>query len=243
VSNEFSELFAIDVCVGAQILEAFKGLSGGPKEFQQFLARPDNLKVMRHDTDAVQSFLKSYIADVKAQTSATVGGHRVNLPLLPVCWYCRKPGLASSDMHVDGPFNKWKTLWAGPSDEPTVAKIRMLSVALNYNMAFVTRDKPALDKLLLAWFAYIADTRSLHHRFKVPYHINVPVGDGLDVDMPAEIRDPKSCAFEDATVSELGNFYAASTSIEVHAAVLIGEAVSVVDPIRFTWALEPWHGA
>lgn len=240
--NEFSELFAVDVCLGNQILEAFEGLSGGPREFQEFLTRPANQKVMRHDTDSAQSFIKNYIADAKAVT--TVEGHRVNLPLLPICWYCRKPGLAASDIHVDGPFNKWRTLWAEPDDdEPTIAKIRMLSVALNYNLAFVARDKPALDKLLLAWFSFVADTRSLHHRFKVPFHISgLPDAEGADVEMPAEIRDAKTCSFDDATVAEMGVF-GASTTLEVHASVLIGEAVSVTDPIRFQWALEAWHGA
>lgn len=237
---EFSELFAVDVCLGTQILEAFKGLSGGPKEFQEFLGRPDKHKVMRHDTDSAQSFLRGYIADAKAQT--VVDGNRVNVPLLPICWYCRKPGLASSDLHVEGPFNKWRTLWAGPGDNPEVSKIRLLSVALNYDFAFISRDKPSLDKLLLAWFSYLSDTRSMHHRFKVPYHISpyAPDDPGVDVEMPAEIRDPKSCAFTDSSAE---GFFAASTSLEVHAAVLIGSAVTVVDPIRLTWKLEPWHGA
>jgi len=239
MSNEFSELFAVDVCLGNQILKAFKGLSGGPKEFKEFLARPDAKKVMRHDTDSVQSFLKDYMADAKAV--ATVEGHRVNLPLLPVCWYCRKPGLAASDVHIDGAYNRWRTFWAEPEDaESAVAKVRMLSVALNYDIAFVARDKPALDKMLLAWFSFVSDTRSLHHRFKIPFHISS--GDGIDIDLPAEIRDPKTCAFQDATAGA-SNFYAASATIEVHAAVLFGAAVSVVDPIRLSWALEPWHGA
>ncbi len=244
MSNEFSELFAVDVCLGAQILKAFDGLSGGPREFQEFLSRPPDKKVMRHDADTVQAFMANYIADAKAATTNTVGGHRVNVPLLPVCWYGRKPGLASSDVHIEGPYNKWVVVWSDPTtgeDPDFFANMRMLSVALTYKLAFVARDKPSLDKLLLAWFVFLADTRARNHKFAVPYLVRTADGQsGVVASLPpAEIRDPKSCAFED----ESGDgFFAAATNLEVHAPVLVGQEVDVVDPIRLQWAIEVCHG-
>lgn len=250
MSYDFSELFAVDVCLGNHILTAFTDLAAhGPQEFVQFLGRPDAQKVMRHNADSVQGFLKSYIADAKGAVVESAG-HRVNQPLLPVCWYGRKPGLAGSDVHLEGPFNKWRTLWneAGTA----VAEIRMLAVALNYDLAFIARDKPALDKLLLAWFGFISDTRAENHKFTVPYTIATitpdppadPIpGQPIPDIPPAEIRDPKTCAFTDATVAEAGNFYAATTTLEVHAPVIFAKAVTVVDPIRIQFAREPWHGA
>ena len=84
MTDELSELFAVDVCFGNHILEAFKGLSGGPKEFVEFLSRDDDEKVFRHDADSVQAFLKAYMGDAKAAKTETAG-HRVNVPKIPVC--------------------------------------------------------------------------------------------------------------------------------------------------------------
>ncbi|MFH1984786.1 MAG: hypothetical protein ABIL58_23340 [Pseudomonadota bacterium] len=242
--DKSSELFAVDVCFGNHILKAFDGIGGGPLEFQQFVARAPNQQIMRHDADSVQAFLKAYTSDAKAATVETAG-HRVNRPLLPVCWYCRKPGLASSDMHVEGPYNKRRTLWAGDpngEDLPLIMSARMLAVALNYNLAFIARDKPTLDKMSFAWFAFVSDTRADNHRFYIPYVEAGPEGtQSVTVQAPALIRDPKTLALSDATVQGTG-YFAVSALIEVHATVLVGAAVDVTDPLPVQYTGDPING-
>ena len=47
-------------------------------------------------------------------------------------------------MNIEGPFNKWVTRWN--ADESTAVKIRMLSVALNYQLAFIARRQAGIGQ-------------------------------------------------------------------------------------------------
>ena len=225
MSNEFSELLAADISFGNHILGAWTGLSAakGPAEFCEFLTRASNQQVIRHDADSCQSFLKDYIAAGKGKTTAA-GGQLVNYPILPVCWYCRKPGLVSSeDMNNAGPYNRWQTLWNDNEDVSLTA--RALILTLSYKLAFIARDKPTLDKLNLAWYSYVSDRRSGNHKFTVKYRIQ-----DKDIDLKAEIIDPITCSIdEEAGVSDAGNFFATSTMVEVNVQVLFGDLVEVPD--------------
>jgi len=79
----------------------------------------------------------------------------------PVVAYFRKPGLSNGDEHARA-LNKiaWsETLLAS-------LQISMLPVSLEYSMTFAAWDKPTLDKMQLAWYAFVAGRRN--SRFIVP---------------------------------------------------------------------------
>ena len=237
-SYEYSELFAVDLAFGKHLLSSYSNLSGekGPAEFKEFLTRDPKTKIFRHDADSVQGFLKNLMASGKNAVTET-SGKRVNYPKLPLVCYCRKPGLVSDDESTGGAFNKKRIRFT--DDETTLLKVKILSVVLTYRLAFVARDKPTLDKLLLSWFAYVSDTINNRHKFKVDFLV-----DGVDVDAVAVIHSPKSLSFDDESVTgETGRFFAAATSVEVSAPIFWGDVVEVVDPARIQYAWEVMEGA
>ncbi len=237
-SYEFSELFSVDVAFSNHVLSSFSGLSAekGPAEFKEFLTRDPKTKIFRHDTDSAQGFLKDMMSGGKTAVTEE-NGQRVNYPKLPVVWLCRKPGLVSDDESMGGAYNKGRIRFT--DDEATALKVRMLSVVLTYRLAFIARDKPTLDKLLLSWFAHVSDTRHQKHKFTVAFLI-----DGVPVEAVAVVHSPKSLSFDDESVTGgTGRFFAATTSVEVSTPVFWGDVVEPIDPARIQHGWEVMEGA
>ena len=222
--NEMSELFAVDIAFGTYILSAFTGFSAtnGPKEFQEFIARASNQKVFRHQCDGVAAFLKNYLSDAKAVTSAAgATPARVNVAKLPVIYYYRKPGLVSDADNIDGPFNQWVKRYAGADD--TDMRLRML----------ISRDKASLDRMSIAWFSLVSQS-PVSDRFKIHYEIA-----GNPIELKATVKNCKTCILDDASITdESGRFYAVTGKIDVSAPVIIGDAVEIVDPMRIQYGFD-----
>lgn len=209
---EFSELQAVDFAFGAFVLDAFVGLSAdvGPKQWREFLARENGRKVWRTDADTPQEFLQEI--GKSGKNERLVSGKIINLPQLPVVYYFRKPGINNGDDRSFASCNVW--------DDALLKSYRLtrLPVFLEYVLVLAAWDKLSLDKMQLAWYAYITK----HKRFVVPYGI----GGGV-FDVPAWVADSKTIQFSDASIPKTdGRIYAVSTTVEVQTMILYGASLS-----------------
>ena len=238
--TETSELFAVDIALGNHLINAFSGMSAtyGPSEFREFAGRDGSLQVFRHDCDTPQEFLKAYFADAKAQTTSTgATGARVSVPRLPVVQYCRKPGLVSNDEYTTRYWKERHQLIVNAVG-PVIGELRFFMFTLTYRLALFARDKASLDRLILAWFAHVSDRRGGKDKFDILYQIT-----GNNVQEKAYIRDAKSCNFADESVTdESGHYFVASTMVEVDAPVIVGQAVTIVEPVTLQFAGEIING-
>lgn len=219
--NETSELQAVDFALGAFMSDAFQGLNteDGPAQYREFLGRARNKQIYRHDFETPAEFVDKLRATKSNQK--IVSGSSQNIPGLPVMAYCRKPGLSNGE---DMAQTKGKTRFTLALDQ--AYELRPLPLTLTYKLAFIAWDKLTLDKLQLAWYAYIA----WHNVFTVTYQI----GDDL-FDTSAIIRENRSILFSDASIpAKEGRLFAVEADLEVVTQVVFGEAVTVPDPITLT---------
>lgn len=221
MSNEFSELQAVDFCLGPFIAAAFSGLNNqvGPKEFKEFLGRPTNRQIYRHDAEPAE-FIKAYRAAKAAEK--TVAGAKVNPLELPLIYYFRKPGLTNGtdkEMTRRGRF----MFSEGEGELENAYKFMVIPLVLDYKLFFLSWDKPTLDKLQLAWYAYTVR----HDKFICRYRA------GEDVfEVPAYLLDHKSLLCADESVppgQDASRVYAVSTGLQVSTDVIFGAGVDVND--------------
>jgi hypothetical protein len=215
---DITELQAVDFALGAVIAASFDGLAEtGPGNYIRFLQRATTEKVYRVDHSDGADLLKKISTDKKG-----AGADAQKRPELPVAAYFRKPGLNNGDARAVA----WnKTVF----DEELLRSYRLsvLPVSLDYSMTFAAWDKPTLDKMVLAWYAYIARKGRMHSRFIVPTRV------GADVfETPANVMDPRTIMFDDASAeSSERRLYAVSTDFTINTHVLVGEAVTHIDEI------------
>ncbi len=210
IISEFSELQAVDFGLGAHVAAAFQGLADvGTKEWREFLKRPANRKVYRHDSEGPQEFIHALMAARKAEVSVPITGERVNAAELPVVYYFRKPGLTNSD---ETKPNRGRYSW---NDLKTKAlNLMMMPLSLDYQLYLLAWDKPTLDKMQLAFYAWA----TLHDKFVCKYRI---AGEILDV--KAFVQDHRTVTFTDASQAQDGNrLYAVTMPITINTQVLAG---------------------
>ena len=217
--NEFSELQAFDFALGAHIIGAFAGVNNtvGPKQWQEFLSRPPGKQVWRTEADDPKAMLSELSTSGKNQT--LVAGKISNLPSLPLVYYFRKPGFTNGD---NKNFVIDKKLWCDALLKQY--NLSILPIVLDYTMVFASWDKPTLDKMQLAWYAYIVKS----NRFYVPYQVGTAV-----VEVAGWMSDPTTILFSDASVALAGDsrrIYATSCLVEVVSQVVSGADVDV--PIK-----------
>lgn len=218
MSYDITELQAVDFALGAVIAASFDDLAeSGPGNFVRFLRRATTEKVFRVDHLDGADLLKKIAIDKKGATADAQ-----KRPELPLVAYYRKPGLTNGD-HRAVAWNK--TVF----DDEILRSYRLsvLPVSLDYSMTFAAWDKPTLDKMALAWYAYIARRGRVNSRFIVPSKV------GEDVfETPANFLDPRTVMLSDSSpdASER-RLYAVSTDISINTHVLVGEAVSHIDEI------------
>jgi hypothetical protein len=219
--NETSELQTVDFALGAFMSDGFQGLNplNGPIQWREFLARPRNKQIYRHDFDTPQEFVASLLG--ARSNEKTVSGVKVNLPSIPVMIYCRKPGFTNGE---DYAAVKNKRAWDTVLE--TGYQLRPLPLILTYKLAFLAWDKLTLDKLQLAWYAYIA----WNNQFAVTYGIGSDTFDTLGM-----IRGNKTVIFSDSSIpSKEGRLYVVETSLEVATQVLFGQAVTTPETLTLT---------
>jgi len=227
---ELSELQAIDFALGAHIVGAFTGHNkmAGPKQWREFLTRADGKKVWRTEADSPSDFLKQLAASGKNE--AIVNGKIVNLPPLPCVYYFRKPGMSNG---ADNRSFAMKNVW--DDNLLNAYSLTRLPVILQYTLVFAAWDKPALDKMQLAWYAYLLN----HKRFVTPVGI-----DGGVFDVPAWILDPKTMMFADISIPKGdGRLFAVEATVEIETMVLYGNDITESLPTGNAVTLEGvWLG-
>jgi len=231
MSNEFSELQAVDFGLGAFIAAAISGLNdqAGPKGFREFLGREANRQIYRHDANSPAEFLKAYRGAKAAEK--TTAGAKTNLVELPLIYYFRKPGLtngADKEMTRRGRF-MFSEGQAGPEN---AYKFMVLPLVLDYRMYFLAWDKPTLDKLQLAWYAYVVR----HDKFTCRYQI----GDADVFETSAFLVDHKSLLCSDESIppgQDMSRVYAVLTGMQIATDVIFGAGVDVPEEFQVQGAL------
>ncbi len=213
MSNELSELQAVDFAIGDFISKAFDGLSltTGPKEWREFLGRSTAAQIYRHDAASPSEFVKALQASRKAETGTPP--KRDNSPPLPAVYYYRKPGF--SNVNDRSKQIRGRYLWNDAL--LTAYQIRLLHLDLDYTLVFVAADKPTLDKMAMAWYAYIVAHDSGVAKFRV----------GSDIfDVPVTLQDHCNLTISDASeVTDNGRLLAATTNYTAHTMILFGAEI------------------
>lgn len=215
MSNELSELQAVDFAVGDFIAKAFDGLSltTGPKEWREFLGRATSAQVYRHDAASPGEFLKALQASRKTETGPA--NKRLNAPTLPAVYYFRKPGFTN----VNDRSKQIRGRYAWSEDLARAYNIRLLQLDLDYTIVFVAWDKPTLDKMIMAWYAYIVVNDHATAKFQI----------GSDVmDVPVIIADHCNLTVSDSSEpAENGRLFAATAPYNMHTLILFGAEVAL----------------
>lgn len=231
MSNEFSELQAVDFGLGSFIAAALSGLNdqAGPKGFREFLGRPVNRQIYRHDAATPAEFLKAFRAAKAAEK--TVAGAKTNLIELPIIYYFRKPGLTNGtdkEMTRRGRF----MFSEGETGLENAYKFMVLPLVLDYRLFFLAWDKPTLDKIQLAWYAYAVR----HDTFTCRYQIGAE--DLFEI--PAYLLDHKSLLCADESVppgQDMSRVYAVSTGMQISTDVIFGSGVDIPEEFEIKGAL------
>ena len=219
---ELSELQAVDFALGGFIAGAFSRYNpdAGASEWKEFLSRATNRKIYRTNFDEPVSFINKLLSAEK--TSTDQGGTKKNAPELPLVAYSRKPGLTNDDR---APEMLMPSFSGYNSQETNRYIFEVLPCTLAYTLMFMSWDTPSLDKLLVAWYAYVKG----HYTFEVKYKI----GEDL-FPVKASLPDHKTLAFADSS-APIGErrLFAVESEIRIAVNVVAGKAsetaVSVVD--------------
>jgi len=232
MSNEFSELQAVDFALGAFIAGALSGLNdqAGPKAFREFLSRPVSRQVYRHDADSPAEFVKAYRAAQAAQSTAA--GAKLNPLELPLIYYFRKPGMTSGDGREVTRRGKFMFAELEDGTLGNAYKFVVLPLTLDFKLYFLAWDKPTLDKLQLAWYAYSA----LNDKFPCLYQI----GETDTFEIPAYLLDHKAPLFADESIppgQDASRVYAVSTGLQIATDVIFGAGAIAPEEITINGAL------
>ena len=202
---ELSELQAVDFALGTFVAKAFSGqrTNKGSKEWREFLARDVKKQVYRGDDEDPAEFLKKLVKNT---------GEPVKFP---VVYYFRKPGFTNSD-------NNRAMVGAAKIQNGSPFDVASLPISLDYRLYLLAWDKPTLDRLSLAWYAYI---NAKSYTFPVNYQI-----DDEAFPVKAFIADNRTVTLSDITPASANPgskpaFYGVNTALTINTQVLQGAAV------------------
>lgn len=102
-----------------------------------------------------------------------------------------------------------------------------IPVTLTYTILWCAWDKPALDKIVLAWFCYVAQRGRRNSRFYVPYLLDDEI-----INIPSSISAPREILADNSSPDQAtGRLWAAKAMVEVNTQVLYGRMTKPVDEI------------
>lgn len=213
--NAISDLQAVDFAVGGVIVGAYDGLRDDkPEAFRRFLDRPAKEKIFRAENEDPPSLIRRI-----AQHNP--GKKRV--PDLPVVAYYRSPGIVGNQNEKPVALDVERYI----DNTPRAMRLSSIPVTLSYSLLWCAWDKPTLDKIALAWFAYVAHRGRKYSRFHVPYRLG-----SEPIEIPASISVPREIQADNASGEQNeGRLWAARALVEVNTQVLYGREVQPVDEI------------
>ncbi len=220
MSIEISELLGIDYAIGGVIVNAVSNLAdSGPENYRSFLKRPVKERIVRLDYGEDSMTLLRKISN-------KTGGKK---PQLPIIAYARKPGLSNGEMQ--GKINN-RIMF----NEKLLSamKISVLPVSLEYTMTIASWDIPTLDKLQLAWYAFISKSFRKNSRFMFPA---LAIDDEV-LEAPVNFQDSKTVLFTDVSPekNESGRVFAVSTDFVIDTFILTGEGMTVPEKLTLKGA-------
>lgn len=229
MSNEFSEVQAVDFALGAYIAAAFAGINPdtGPKQWREFLTRANNQRIFRDDADGPAEFLQHLSQSGLTETTKATG-QKIRLPQLPLIYYYRKPGM------TNGEGRNFPRRTVRIDDIDKIFDLTLSPMELDYYLVFAAWDKLSLDKIQLAWYQYIIQ----HNHFTVQYEL---AGEPLEVG--AAISDPKTIVFTDKSIPRTdGRLFAVESTTTVQTSILFGADVTAYVPSTTVTIVGQWLG-
>lgn len=216
---------AVDFALSDLLAKCFRALSpeSGPKAVRRFLARPDTEKMYIVKNDDVQAALRRLFGHEDEP-----GGKR-RAPDLPVVMFYREQGVAADpNQHIQVAD---VTRFVGEETRmaPDAAmRLTTVPLTLTYSLLFLAWDRPSIDHLVLAWWAYIAPLGRKHSRFLVPYTL-----DGEQFEVGASLSAPREVltAYEEVGQDGL-RLWGSRTMCEVNTQAVVGGKVEVPDFFR-----------
>lgn len=222
-AHHITELEAVDIALSSVIAGAYDGLAdSGPEAYRRFLKRPTKEKFFRGNYADPADLLRKVASAMKGR-GADMGKPVKGEPDLPLIAYNRAPGLMGAD---DRSIIR-KILW---NDEQTKAyDLTIINLSLTYKVTFLAWDAPTLDKISVAWFAYIARKTRANRRFVVPVRIGADI-----LQIPANINDPRSIMTSDVSINfhDGGRIFGAETDVQVNTAVVTGVDVTPMTELQ-----------
>lgn len=226
--SDFSVIQAVDFGLGQHLARIYStGHDDGPRNWRQLLQRPPQTKIFRGDYDDPEAIIGSIESGKKQRQSSE--WLQANAPSLPLIAYGRKPNIEVIEPEAAGhQFARYAT-----TDSGQQVKLSLAMVLVEYRLTLMAWDKPTLDAMQLAWLFHVGNAAERGHKFDLAYDIDSEPLDGIT----AEIIDPKTVTFEDASLAaNEGRLHAVSLPVRVRAYAIQGARVSV--PERMRWQLE-----
>ncbi|MDE5832045.1 MAG: hypothetical protein K2H64_03520 [Desulfovibrio sp.] len=205
VLNDITDLQAVDFAFSEVIADCFAACaSSGPRAWIRFLGRPNPEKIFYVKNDDIQAAMRKVAKRV--DDDGRSGGE------LPAILYYRDVGL-------NGDMNQYATIFEATrfvSEDPrgemdAVMRVTIIPVTLNYSIVFLAWDRPSVERMLIAWQAWIAPLGRKHSRFLVPYTL---AGESFEVG--ASINTPREVAVSSENMGEGIRLWGARASVEIN---------------------------
>lgn len=232
--SDYSVIQAVDFGLGQHLARVYShGQDAGPKNWRQLLKRPPQTKIFRGDYDDPEAIIRSVESGKKQQQGST--WLKANAPSLPLIAYGRKPNIEVVEPEAAGhQYNRYATTGSGET-----VKLSLAMIMVEYRLTLMAWDKPTLDAMQLAWLFHVGNAAERGHKFDLAYDIDGEPLEGIT----AEIVDPKTVAFEDASTDRKeGRIHAVTLPLRVRAYAIQGARVSVPDEIRWQFELHVCEG-
>ena len=218
---------AVDFALSELLAKCFRALSpeSGPKAVRRFLARPDEERIYIVKNDDVQTALGRLAGH---EDEPATGGKR-RAPDLPAVMFYREQGFAADpNQHIQVAdvtrFVEEETLLA----QDAAMRLTTIPLTLTYSLLFLAWDRPSIEYLVLAWWAYIAPLGRKHSRFLVPYTL-----DGEKFEVGASLSAPREVLTSYEEVGQDGmRLWGSRTMCEVNTQAVVGGKVEVPDYFR-----------
>lgn len=219
--NSVTDLQAADFALGGVFARCFAACSpnGAPKAFQRFLSRPDKEKIYYVKNDDVQAALR--------KIAALENDNGRQTPDLPLILYYREQGFAAdSNQHIQIAEAAGFVSENAGTGQNAAMRITAIPLTLTYSMLFLAWDRASIERMALAWWAYIAPLARKHSRFMIPYTL-----DGESFEVGASVNAPREILTSSESVSDNGDMrlWGSRTMVEVNTQAVYGAKTELLD--------------
>ena len=155
---------------------------------------------------------------------------------LPAILYYREQGIAADqNQHIQV---AGVTRFIGEEtilDMDAAMLITTIPLTLTYSIVFLAWDRATIERMALAWWAYVAPLGRKHSRFSVPYTL-----DGESFEVGASLNSPREILTSSEQIGEGDmHLWGSRTMVEVNTQAVYGAKVEIPDHIQIVgdWRL------